>query len=148
MNETDTILKKISGILLRSFFVAMALLILWLAIYFLIGDYWFISHSKLFELTEHELGYTLNEVNRILKPGGLFLVIDETRPQSLLKRLLQGFLRSIFKLFVFLISGTTTKALKNFPNKMKDAGFEIVACELNKNQNLLKLVARKNRDQA
>ena len=53
MNETY--LKQISRILLRSFFVAMALLILWLAIYFLIGDYWFLSHSKLFALTEHEL---------------------------------------------------------------------------------------------
>jgi len=100
------------------------------------------------ELTEHELGYTLNEVNRILKPGGLFLVIDEIRPQSLLKRLLQGFFRTIFKLFVFVISGTTTKALKNFPNKMKEAGFKIVSCELNKNQNLMKITARKNGDRS
>jgi demethylmenaquinone methyltransferase/2-methoxy-6-polyprenyl-1,4-benzoquinol methylase len=100
------------------------------------------------ELTEEELDFTVNEVSRILKPEGLFLVVDEVRPRSFVRRLLQGFLRSIFKFFVFLISGTTTKVLKNFPNKMEEAGFEIVACELNKNQNLLKLVARKNQDQA
>ena len=55
MNETDTILKQISGILLRSFIVAMALLILWMVIYLVVGDYWYISHTKLFDITEHEL---------------------------------------------------------------------------------------------
>ncbi|NNL43250.1 MAG: hypothetical protein HKO79_12245 [Desulfobacterales bacterium] len=55
MNDTDTILKQISEILLRSFIVAMALLILWLVIYLMIGNYWYISHTKFFDLTEHEL---------------------------------------------------------------------------------------------
>ena len=55
MNESEIFLKQISGILLRSFMIAMALLILWLAIYFVIGNYWFVSHSKLFAITEHEL---------------------------------------------------------------------------------------------
>jgi len=100
------------------------------------------------ELTKQELDYTVNEVSRILKPEGLFLVIDETRPQSFIKRLLQGFFRSIFKLYVFLISGTTTRALKSFPDKMERTGFKIVTCELNKSQNLLILAARKNRDRS
>lgn len=55
MNETDTFLKQISRILLRSFIVAMAFLILWLVIYFVVGDYWFTCHTKLFHITEHEL---------------------------------------------------------------------------------------------
>ena len=100
------------------------------------------------ELTEEELDFTLKEVSRILKPEGLFLVIDETRPQSFLKRLLQGFFRLIFKLFVFLVSGTTTRALKNFPSKIEEAGFKIVSYELNKSQNLLELTASKIRDQS
>ena len=100
------------------------------------------------ELTEPELRYTLNEVNRILKPGGLFLVVDEVRPRSFVRRLLLGFFRSIFKLFVFMVSGTTTRALKNFPSKIEGVGFNIVSCELNKSQNLLKLAARKNRDRS
>lgn len=100
------------------------------------------------ELTEEELDFTENEVSRILKPGALFLVVDEVRPRSFVRRLLQGFSRSIFKLFVFLVSGTTTRALKNFPSKIEGAGFKIVFCELNKSQNLLKLAARKNRDRS
>ena len=33
----------------------MALLILWMLIYLVIGDYWYIGHTKLFDLTKHEL---------------------------------------------------------------------------------------------
>jgi len=55
MNDTDAVLKQISGILLRSFIVAIVLLILWLAIYLVMGDYWYASHSKWFDITEHEL---------------------------------------------------------------------------------------------
>jgi len=100
------------------------------------------------ELTEEELDFAVNEVSRILKPGGLFLVADEVRPQSFFRKLLQGFFRTIFKLFVFLVSGTTTRALKNFPGKIEGAGFKIVSYELNKSQNLLNLAARKNRDRS
>ena len=100
------------------------------------------------ELTGEELDYAVNEVSRILKPEGLFLVIDETRPRSLIKRMLLGLVRTIFKLYVFLVSGTTTRALKNFPNKVERIGFKIATCELNKNQNLLMLAARKNRDRS
>jgi demethylmenaquinone methyltransferase/2-methoxy-6-polyprenyl-1,4-benzoquinol methylase len=100
------------------------------------------------ELTEEELDFTLREASRILKPEGLFLVIDETRPQSFFRRLIQEIFRSVFKLFVFVVSGTTTRALKNFPSKIEGAGFKIVMCELNKSQNLLILAARKNRDRS
>jgi ubiquinone/menaquinone biosynthesis C-methylase UbiE len=95
------------------------------------------------ELTEEELNFTVKEVVRILKPGGLFLVADEVRPSSFFRRLFQGFFRSLFKLFVFLVSGTTTRALKNLPKKIEGAGFEIVSYGLNKSQNLLSLAARK-----
>jgi demethylmenaquinone methyltransferase/2-methoxy-6-polyprenyl-1,4-benzoquinol methylase len=96
------------------------------------------------EFTEEELYFVVKEVRRILKPGGLFLVADEVRPRSFLRRLWQGFFRSLFKFFVFLLTGTTTSALKNFPHKMEEAGFEIVFRELNKRQNMLSLAAKKS----
>ncbi len=95
------------------------------------------------ELTEEELNFAVKEVVRILKPGGLFLVADEVRPSSFFRRLFQGIFRSLFKLFVFLVSGTTTRALKNVLKKIEGAGFEIVSYGLNKSQNLLSLAARK-----
>ena len=100
------------------------------------------------ELTERESNFTVSEVGRLLKPGGLFLVADEVRPRSFLRSLFQRFFRSIFKLFVFLVCGTTTRALKNFPSKIERAGFKIVSLDLNKSQNLLILAARKDRDRA
>ena len=100
------------------------------------------------ELTREELDFTVKEVRRILKPGGLFLVVDEVRPRSFLRRLWQGFFRSLFKFFVFLVTGTTTHALKSFPSKMEEAGFEIVFLERNKKQNLLSLAARKSQERS
>jgi len=55
MNETETTLKLISGILLRSFIVAIALLILWLVAVLALGDFWFPIHSQIFDLTVPEL---------------------------------------------------------------------------------------------
>ncbi len=55
MSETESTLKLISGILLRSFIVAVAFLILWLVSYLTFGDYWTVIHVKLFDITEHEL---------------------------------------------------------------------------------------------
>lgn len=95
------------------------------------------------ELTEEELDFTVKEVRRILKTGGLFLVADEVRPHAFFRRVIQGFFGSLPKLFVFLFTGTTTRALKNFPHKMEEAGFEIVFHERNKRQNLLSLAAKK-----
>ncbi len=98
------------------------------------------------ELTEEELNFTVKEISRILKPEGLFHVVDEVRPRSFIRRVPQGLFRTILKLFVFLVCGTTTRALKNFPGKLEQAGFTIVSFELNKNQNLLAMTARVNRN--
>ncbi len=45
------------------------------------------------ELTEDELVFTLKAVKRILKPNGVLLVIDEVRPSSLPKRMLNWLVR-------------------------------------------------------
>ena len=51
----DTALKQISRILLRSFIFALALLLLWMLLYLVVKDYWYIGHGKLFDLTDHDL---------------------------------------------------------------------------------------------
>lgn len=42
------------------------------------------------ELSEDELDYTLDQIARLLRPGGLLLVADEVVPHSLPARLLHG----------------------------------------------------------
>lgn len=95
------------------------------------------------ELTEQELDYTLQETHRVLRPEGLFLIADEVRPKSLTRKIFNALFRSLLKAYVFLISGTTTRALRNFQSRIEKRGFQIISTELNKGQNFLELVAKK-----
>ncbi|MFQ5835810.1 MAG: corrinoid protein-associated methyltransferase CpaM [bacterium] len=98
------------------------------------------------ELTQDELIYALKEVKRILKPGGLLLIADEVRPKSVAKRMLSWLIRFPLVIITYLISQTTTKAIKNLPEKIKEAGLIIDSLRLNKMENFIELVARKPKE--
>lgn len=95
------------------------------------------------ELTEQEMDYTIREAHRILRPEGLFLVADEVQPKSLIRKIFSAFFRSLLKILVFLTTGTTTRALKNFQNKIEKRGFQIISSKLNRSQTFLELAAKK-----
>ena len=95
------------------------------------------------ELAEQELDYTLHETHRILRPGGLFLIADEVRPKSVMRKIFNALFRSLLKIFVFLTTGTTTRSLKNLHGRIEKRGFQIISSELNKDQNFLELIAKK-----
>jgi demethylmenaquinone methyltransferase/2-methoxy-6-polyprenyl-1,4-benzoquinol methylase len=96
------------------------------------------------ELTEDELRFTLRELRRILKPGGLLLIADEVRPKKIHKRIIISLLRMLFRILVFILTQTSTRALISFPEKVKEAGFDIVSLRLNKSGTFLELIARKS----
>ena len=96
------------------------------------------------ELSPEELNYTLPEVNRILKPGGLLLLADEVRPQNRLKRLVNFLFRFPLVILTYLISQTTTHALTDLPEKIEMAGFRIQSCRLNSLENFIEIVATKS----
>ncbi|AKI98320.1 hypothetical protein IX53_07425 [Kosmotoga pacifica] len=100
------------------------------------------------ELTEDELIYTLKEVKRLLKPGGFLLIADEVRPKSTLKRILNWLIRVPLVIITYLITQTTTKAVKNLPEKIEEAGLLIVSIRLNKMENFIELYARKPKEGA
>lgn len=95
------------------------------------------------ELTEDELTYTLKEVNRILKPGGLLLAADEVRPQSILKRILNQLIRFPLVIITCLITQTTTHAVRDLPQKIRRAGLSIKSLNLNRLETFVELVAQK-----
>jgi len=100
------------------------------------------------ELTEGELIYSLKKINRILKPGGLLLVADEVRPKSILNRVLNWLIRFPLLIVTYLIAQTTTKVVRNLPEKIVETGLSIESVRLNRMENFIELVARKPKEGA
>ncbi len=95
------------------------------------------------ELSDDEIMYTLEQVARILRPGGLLLVADEFRPTGTLKRLAHRALRAPLVALTYLLTQQTTHPTANLPEKLEAAGFDLVSAELNWLGSFGVLVARK-----
>jgi demethylmenaquinone methyltransferase/2-methoxy-6-polyprenyl-1,4-benzoquinol methylase len=95
------------------------------------------------ELTEDELVFTLKEIKRILKPSGLLLIADEVLPQSISKRILNWLIRLPLVIMTYLITQTTTKAVKDLPAKIKETGLILESIRLNSRENFIELIGRK-----
>ena len=95
------------------------------------------------ELTEDELTYTLREVERILSPGGILLVADEISPTSLLRRIGNRILRLPLVVITYLLTQTTTHAVRDLPAKVKQAGLSIESLRVSGMQSFAELTAQK-----
>ena len=100
------------------------------------------------ELTEDELLYTLREAKRILKPEGLLLIADEVRPKSISKMIFNWLIRIPLITITYLIAQTTTKAVKNLPEKVEKAGLLIQSIKLSKIEDFIELVGRRPKQEA
>lgn len=95
------------------------------------------------ELSDDELIYSLNEVERILKPGGILLLADEVMPQNIPKRIFHRLIRFPLIIITYLLAQTTTNAIKNLPERIKEADLLIESVKLSKMENFIELVAKK-----
>lgn len=100
------------------------------------------------ELTEDELVYTLKAVKRLLKPGGLLLIADEVSPGNPFKKILSGLIRFPLVIATFLITQTTTHAVRHLPERIEDAGLTIESVKLNKLENFIELAAKNPEEMA
>lgn len=95
------------------------------------------------ELSHDELDYTLKEVRRILRPGGLLLLADEIRPSSRLGRTVQSLTRAPLVALTYLITQQTTHPASNLPGKITASGLSIVSVHHSALGSFGEFVARK-----
>jgi len=98
------------------------------------------------ELSEDEIVFTLGEIKRILKPDGLLLIGDEVKPGNILKMIFNWLIRFPLVIITYMVAQTTTRAVKNLPEKIADTGFLIESVKLNKMGNFIELVAVKPKE--
>jgi len=79
------------------------------------------------ELSDDELRYTLEQIARILKPNGLLLVADETRPDSRIARAIRRLLRAPLVAVTYLLTQQTTHAIADLPGSLSRAGLSVLS---------------------
>ncbi len=98
------------------------------------------------ELTDDELTYTLRQVSRILRPGGLLLVADEVRPTTVTRRWLHGLIRLPLSMITYLITQQTSHAVSNLPERVTAVGLALVSIHSSALGSFCMIVARKPTD--
>lgn len=79
------------------------------------------------ELSDDEIGYTLEQTRRILRPGGLLLVADEIRPASTIRWLVSALIRLPLLILTYLVTQQTTHPVSDLGKRMEAAGFRMVS---------------------
>lgn len=95
------------------------------------------------ELSGDEVAYALNQSVRLLVPGGLFLVADETLPESWWLRLLVALVRAPLVALTYLVTQQTTHALRDPTDRLRKAGLVPVSSRRSGLGTFIEVVAQK-----
>lgn len=78
------------------------------------------------ELSPDELAFTLSQLVRLLKPGGLLLVADEVVPRRWFARLAHGVARLPVAVVAFLLTQQGTHPLRGMAERLGAAGLVVI----------------------
>ena len=78
------------------------------------------------ELYSDEQKYVLREAYRVLKHGGLIIIADEVTPNHPAKRILHLLVRIPLMVIAYIMTQTSTKALKGIESTLTGVGFKLV----------------------
>jgi len=95
------------------------------------------------ELTPGERGYALQQTYRLLKPGGLLLLADEVLPPDPVRLLIHSLIRLPLASAAYLLTQTTSRAVRGLPEQVQRAGFTIEGVRLNALADFVELSAVK-----
>lgn len=96
------------------------------------------------ELTDDEIAYALDHIERILKLGGILLIGDEVPPQGIFRRFLYALFRIPLAALTYLVTQTATGAVRNLEARVTDAGLRIESVRRSGVGGFMELVARKD----
>jgi len=94
------------------------------------------------ELTDDEITFTLGQIHRILRNGGMLLIADEVPPGGVFRRLLYALFRVPLVVLTYLVTQTTTGAVQNLESRVVDTGFEVESARRSGIGGFMELIAR------
>lgn len=94
------------------------------------------------ELSDDEQTFSLKHIKRILRKGGVLLVIDEARPRHWLGKLASLIIRMPLVTITYLLTQQTTHPVNGLEETMAAAGFEIESVRATALGGLLTVAAR------
>lgn len=78
------------------------------------------------ELYQKEQEFCLNQIYRILKENGEFIIVDEVKPKKFWKKVVYFFVRMPISLLNFIKAHISTSPLTHFEQKLKKHNFMIL----------------------
>ncbi|MFW9820513.1 MAG: corrinoid protein-associated methyltransferase CpaM [Candidatus Thorarchaeota archaeon] len=78
------------------------------------------------EFYQAEQDFCLNQIHRILKDDGEFILVDEVKPNKIWKRIAYFFIRVPIVVITYLKSQLTTQSLKNVKERFESHRFSLI----------------------
>ncbi len=95
------------------------------------------------ELSNFEIDYALIEIRRILKQDGLLLIADENKSNKTIKKIINFSLKLPLIIITYLLSQTTTKAVKQLEKRVEEKGLKLISIKKTFLENFIEIIAQK-----